>query len=151
MGAEDTDPGGQLSAQVCFARERRGQIRLHGPGRAVGHLSKATGRAMPAGVRSGPMAAYLIAEISVTDVDGYEEYKRLAEASVSAYGGSYIVRGGEVDSLEGDAVEGRVIVLEFPDLHTARRWYRSDEYQAALPLRTATARSRLFFVAGHTP
>jgi uncharacterized protein (DUF1330 family) len=94
------------------------------------------------------MAAYLIAEISITDAGGYETYKPLAEDTISVFGGTYIVRGGEVDSLEGEAVEGRVVVLEFPDLDTARRWYRSDEYQAALRVRQATARSRLFFVDG---
>jgi len=39
-------------------------------------------------------------------------------------------------------------VIEFPDLETARRWYRSDEYQAALKLRQAASRGRVFMVEG---
>jgi uncharacterized protein (DUF1330 family) len=47
------------------------------------------------------MAAYVIAEIAVLDAEGYESYKPLAEASITAHGGRYCVRGGEVVSLEG--------------------------------------------------
>jgi uncharacterized protein (DUF1330 family) len=94
------------------------------------------------------MAAYVVVEVLITNEEEYEKYKPLASASVAAHGGSYKVRGGAVDSLEGDAVEGRIVVLEFPDLERARRWYRSDEYRAALSLRQAAARSRLFIVDG---
>jgi uncharacterized protein (DUF1330 family) len=41
------------------------------------------------------MPAYIIAQINVTNAEGYEEYKPLAAASVAQYGGQYIVRGGE--------------------------------------------------------
>jgi uncharacterized protein (DUF1330 family) len=95
------------------------------------------------------MAAYVIVELTVFDPDGYEPYKLLAEKSIAAFGGSYLVRGGVVDSIEGDPVTGRVVVLEFPDLETARSWYASDEYAAALPVRQATAKARLFIVQGY--
>jgi uncharacterized protein (DUF1330 family) len=67
------------------------------------------------------MAAYVVVEVLITNEEEYEKYKPLASASVAAHGGSYKVRGGAVDSLEGDAVEGRIVVLEFPDLERARR------------------------------
>ena len=56
------------------------------------------------------MAAYVIAELTVFDPEGYEPYKRLAEQSIAAFGGTYLVRGGIVDSIEGDPVSGRVVV-----------------------------------------
>jgi uncharacterized protein (DUF1330 family) len=95
------------------------------------------------------MAAYVIAELTVFDPEGYEPYKRLAEQSIAAFGGTYLVRGGIVDSIEGDPVSGRVVVVEFPDLETARSWYASEEYSAALPVRQATATTRLFIVQGY--
>ena len=94
------------------------------------------------------MAAYVIAEVSVTDPEGYEEYKPLAGASVVANGGTYEVRGGAVESLEGEPVTGRVVVLRFENVEAARDWYNSDGYQAALPIRQACAQSRVFIVEG---
>jgi uncharacterized protein (DUF1330 family) len=94
------------------------------------------------------MAAYVIAEVSVTDPEGYEQYKPLAGASVVANGGTYEVRGGAVESLEGEPVSGRIVILRFDDLEAARNWYHSEDYQAALPLRNAAAQSRVFIVEG---
>jgi uncharacterized protein (DUF1330 family) len=94
------------------------------------------------------MAAYVIAEVSVTDPEGYEQYKPLAGASVAAHGGTYEVRGGAIEPLEGEPVGGRIVVLRFDSLDAARAWYHSDDYQAALPLRQAAARSRVFIVEG---
>jgi uncharacterized protein (DUF1330 family) len=97
------------------------------------------------------MAAYVVAEVFITDAEQYEKYKPLASASIAAHGGTYKARGGTTHSLEGDAVEGRVIVLEFPDLEQARGWYESREYQEAKQLREGASRSRAFIVEGHDP
>lgn len=43
------------------------------------------------------MSAYLVVEIEVTDAEVYEKYKELAPASIAAYGGRYLVRGGAVE------------------------------------------------------
>lgn len=94
------------------------------------------------------MAAYVIAEVSVTDPDAYEEYKPLAGTSVAAHGGTYEVRGGAIESLEGEPVSGRVVVLRFDSLDAARDWYNSDDYRAAMPIRHAAALSRVFIVEG---
>jgi uncharacterized protein (DUF1330 family) len=95
---------------------------------------------------------YVIVELSVSDAEQYERYKSLAEASVATYGGVYKVRGGRIESVEGEQVTDRVVVLEFPDMAATRAWYDSPEYQAALPLRQAAAKtSRLFFIEGYEP
>ncbi|MGH9133419.1 MAG: DUF1330 domain-containing protein [Ilumatobacteraceae bacterium] len=97
------------------------------------------------------MAAYVIAEVSVTDPDGYEQYKPLAGASVAAAGGTYLARGGTSDSLEGDPVAGRIVILRFDTLDAARAWYHSDAYQAAVPLRQAASEGRVYIVEGAEP
>lgn len=94
------------------------------------------------------MAAYVIAEVSVTDPEAYERYKPLAAASVAAAGGTYEVRGGTVESLEGDPVTGRIVILRFDTLDAAREWYFSDDYQAAFTIRQAAAVSRAYIVEG---
>jgi uncharacterized protein (DUF1330 family) len=98
------------------------------------------------------MPTYVIVEMSVSDTEQYERYKSLAEASVARHGGAYKVRGGRIESIEGEEVTDRVVILEFPDMPSARNWYDSPEYQAALPLRLAAAKTtRLFFVEGYGP
>ena len=42
----------------------------------------------------------------------------------------------------------RIVVIEFPDIDTARRWYHSDEYQQALKIRQANSTGRLILVEG---
>ena len=70
------------------------------------------------------MAGYFIARISVHDADAYEAYRVKATATTEQYGGRYLVRGGETELREG-SWPGRTVVIEFPDLATARAWYKS--------------------------
>jgi uncharacterized protein (DUF1330 family) len=94
------------------------------------------------------MAAYVIVEIEVTDPVRYEDYKKLAEASVAAFGGRYVVRGGAVDTLEGDWHPARFVMLEFPSAERAREWWSSELYRPGKELRQSTARSRMILVRG---
>ena len=59
------------------------------------------------------MSAYVIVEIDIIDPAGFEEYKKLASATVEKYGGKYIVRGGRTEVLEGDWKPKRIVVLQF--------------------------------------
>jgi uncharacterized protein (DUF1330 family) len=94
------------------------------------------------------MAAYVIVETDVTDPEPYERYKAAATEAVVAHGGRYLVRGGELDVLEGDWEPSRLVVLRFDDLATARRWYDSEGYRQARRLREGAARLRLVAVQG---
>lgn len=94
------------------------------------------------------MPAYLIADIQITDPAAYAQYRPLAAASIARFGGRFIVRGGKVDLLEGQPQPERIVVIEFPDEETARRWYRSEEYQTALKIRQAASRGRVLLVEG---
>jgi uncharacterized protein (DUF1330 family) len=94
------------------------------------------------------MPAYIIADIQVTDPAAYDGYRPLAAASIAQFGGRFVVRGGNVDLLEGEPRPERIVVIEFPDADTARRWYRSEEYQKALKIRQAASRGRVFLVEG---
>ena len=94
------------------------------------------------------MAAYLLVDCEVTDPKQYDNYKRLAQAAVAQYGGRYVVRGGETVVLEGTWKPNRVVVLEFPDLEQARRFYDSPEYRDARVARAGAARMNMVAVAG---
>jgi uncharacterized protein (DUF1330 family) len=94
------------------------------------------------------MAAYVIAEIEVTDAAGYEEYRRRVPATVEQYGGRFLVRGGQAETVEGSWHPRRLVVLEFPSLAQARGWYDSAEYRGARAVRQRCSRGHVVFVEG---
>jgi uncharacterized protein (DUF1330 family) len=94
------------------------------------------------------MAAYLLVDCEVTDPKQYDEYRRLAQAAVAQYGGRYVVRGGETVVLEGTWKPKRIIVVEFPDLERARKFYDSPEYGNARAARAGAAQMNMIAVAG---
>ncbi len=94
------------------------------------------------------MPAYIIAEVDVTDPAGFEEYRKLVPPTIQKYGGRYVVRGGATKTLEGGWEPKRLVVLEFPSVEQAQRWYDCEEYRAPKALRIKTTRSRLVLVEG---
>jgi uncharacterized protein (DUF1330 family) len=94
------------------------------------------------------MPAYVIVETDVTDPEQYEQYKAAASGAVTAAGGRYLARGGELAVLEGDWQPPRLVILEFEDLAAARRWYDSERYRAARQLRQGAAHLRMVAVQG---
>jgi uncharacterized protein (DUF1330 family) len=94
------------------------------------------------------MSAYVIAEIEITDPAAYEEYRKLVPATIAKYGGTYLVRGGAVETKEGGWTPKRLAVLEFASMDQARKWYHSPEYAPVLALRLKAARSKLLLVEG---
>ena len=94
------------------------------------------------------MAAYVIADVSVTDPGGYEDYRRGVLATVERYGGRFLVRGGAVQVAEGSWQPARVVVLEFPTMADLRRWYDSPEYRPLKAMRLRTARTDVIFAEG---
>jgi len=94
------------------------------------------------------MAAYLIAEVEVTDAKTYEEYKAIVPGVIAKYGGKYLARGGAIETCEGDWSPKRLVVLEFPSMDRARAFHGSPEYAPALALRTRAARSKVILVEG---
>jgi uncharacterized protein (DUF1330 family) len=91
---------------------------------------------------------YLIAEINVTDPTTYQRYMDAVGRVVSQFGGVYAVRAGKSVSLEGAALTGRFIVIEFASPQVAQAFYNSPEYQALKPIREQSATSRVFLIEG---
>ena len=94
------------------------------------------------------MAAYVIGEIEVTDPATYEDYRKQVLATVTKYGGRFIVRGGRVEPLEGGWTPKRVVALEFPSFEQAQKWYGSSDYAPLIKLRQKAARGKLILVEG---
>jgi len=94
------------------------------------------------------MPAYIIIEIDVTDPVLYEEYKKLTPGTLALYDGKFAVRGGAVETLEGDWQPKRIVVLEFPTTEKARAWYYSPEYTAAKKIRQQASAGKMILVEG---
>ena len=94
------------------------------------------------------MAAYFIADVDITDSAGFEEYRKVVPATIEKYGGRFIVRGGKFELYEGQWQPKRLVILEFPSVEQAKRWYNSEEYRQPRALRFRTARTNLILVVG---
>ena len=94
------------------------------------------------------MSAYVIVEIDIIDPAGFEEYKKLASATVEKYGGKYIVRGGRTEVLEGDWKPKRFVVLQFESMQRAKDWLNCEEYREPRKMRHRTAKTRMILVEG---
>jgi uncharacterized protein (DUF1330 family) len=95
------------------------------------------------------MPAYLVAEMEVSDLKTYEQYRAQVPEVLAAYDGRFLVRGGTTEAKEGTPPATRVVIIEFPDMAAARRFYDGPDYQATiLPLRLAASQGRLYLVEG---
>ena len=94
------------------------------------------------------MAGYLIVDVRVTDAAAYERYKAAVGPTLVPFGGRALVRGGRVDTLEGDWSPSRIVVIEFPSMEKAKAWWSSEEYAPLKKLRQSAATTRLIAVEG---
>jgi uncharacterized protein (DUF1330 family) len=94
------------------------------------------------------MPAYLIAEVDVIDPAAYEDYRKQVPPIIAKYGGRYLVRGGKVESKEGGWTPPRFVIVEFPTMEQARKFYDSPEYAPVLAIRKRASRSRLILAEG---
>ena len=93
-------------------------------------------------------SAYIIANVTVTNPDQYEQYKLWSGAAMQAHGAEVCVRGGKVELLEGDWLPERVVLLKFPNVEAARRFNESAEYGRARAARQGAAVMRMVLVEG---
>ena len=95
------------------------------------------------------MSAYLIVDTKIENAEAYETYKKLAKPIAEQYGGVYRARGGDLDIRETDLWSpSRIVVIEFPDMDSARAFVDSPEYAPVKPMRRENAACTLFIVDG---
>jgi uncharacterized protein (DUF1330 family) len=94
------------------------------------------------------MSAYILASLRITDPMVFEVYRSRVPAVIVAHGGRYLVRGGSVEVLEGDALGNRLVIVEFPDMSRLKAFYQCPEYQTLLEIRNRSAISTLLAIEG---
>ncbi len=93
--------------------------------------------------------AYVVNEIAVSDEALFQTYADQVPAILAAFGGRYVVRGGNGEAIKGDPPQTRIVITEFPNREAARAWRASEAYQRILPIREATSTSRVYIVDGY--
>lgn len=85
------------------------------------------------------MPAYVVAMMSIHDPETYRRYTDQTPALIQRHGGRFLTRGGPVSCPEGDAYEGRMVMLEFPSKRKVDDWLADPDYQAASEYRRASS------------
>ncbi|MGA0569221.1 DUF1330 domain-containing protein [Variovorax sp. VNK109] len=93
-------------------------------------------------------SAYIFANVTVTNPQQYDEYKKWSTAAIQMHGAEICVRGGAVEVLEGDWKPDRVVLLKFPSVEAAKAFDASPEYTKAREARAGAAIMRMVVIEG---
>jgi uncharacterized protein (DUF1330 family) len=115
-------------------------------GVAMGVLGAKVIHAQQAKAAPGP--GYVIAEVDVHDAATFAKYGAKVPDTLKSYNGHYLVRGGKIEGVEGQAPKDRFVIIAFDSVEKARAWENSPEYEAIKPIRHSSATSRVFIVEG---
>ena len=90
---------------------------------------------------------YWIVHVEVRDPEVYQQYVQANAAAFAKFGARFLVRGGKHVVTRGTA-PARNVVLEFESYEAARRYFHSEQYQAARGLREGAAEIEMVLVEG---
>jgi len=94
------------------------------------------------------MAAYIVADVEITDSEEYQRYAKQVPPTLEQYGGKILVRGGQPETVEGGWNTKRIVIIEFLSVEQAKAWYESPEYSSIAGIRHHSAHSRIVLVHG---
>ena len=94
------------------------------------------------------MAGYMVGNITVTDPELFAEYGKRVPETVAQFGGTYVVRGGAAEKMEGSYDPVRIVILQFDSVEKAKEWYNSPEYTPLKEMRMKASSGDLYFVEG---
>lgn len=94
------------------------------------------------------MSAYIVfIRDKMLNAEQYHDYLQKAAPTLALYQGEILVLNGENEALEGDSIDGSV-VLKFPNMALAKAWYESDEYCQFKDLRLTATEGRAVLLNG---
>ncbi len=94
------------------------------------------------------MPAYMVVQITITDPERFAQYRAAVPGVVESFGGRYMVRGAQVEVLEGSHDGRRLVLFEFPSMEAIRRFWNSPEYAKVKLLRENAAEIDVWPVPG---
>ena len=94
------------------------------------------------------MTAYIIYQAQITDPEQYARYREKSAPALAEAGGEFLVRGGEIEQLEGEPPLGRTVIAKFESMEAARAFFYSKDYGEAKALRQGAAITNAYIVEG---
>jgi uncharacterized protein (DUF1330 family) len=91
--------------------------------------------------------AYIIGDVDITDMAGYQAYGAKVGPTLKAYNGRIVVRAKPIPK-EGAAPQGLIVMSEFDSLADAEKWWTSPEYSALIPERQKASKAQIYIVEG---
>jgi len=85
------------------------------------------------------MGALMIIQADVTNPQQFMEYAKVAPVLIEKFGGRYRCMRGELEQLEGNPDNRKIVVSEWPSMDAARTFWNSPEYAEAKKLREGAA------------
>ena len=98
--------------------------------------------------RESMMSAYLVGQVTIHDHAEYEKYLAGVMDTLAPFDGRPLVAADEVQVLEGTWAATRTVVVEFPSIDHAKRWYESPKYKSIVQHRFKAAASNLVLAEG---
>ena len=75
------------------------------------------------------MAAYLIADVKITDDAWVPDYAAHVHDIVHKHGGKYLSRSGNITNIEGEALDTTLVaLLEVPSVEAAQAFVNDPDY-----------------------
>ena len=96
------------------------------------------------------MSSYLVIDTEVLDQEAFSEFVEKIYDAVQANGGTFLVRGGNLDVIEGDWTPQRLVIMSFDSAEGAGDFVRSSDYTALEELRLRAVRSSVLVAEGYS-
>ena len=89
-----------------------------------------------------------IRDSTITDAERFKDYVARTPALLEKYGAKFLARGGDVVTLEGDAENRRIVLIEYPSKEKALEFYNSAEYEELLIIMKESGTREFILVDG---
>jgi len=94
------------------------------------------------------MTAYLLVDLDIHDVEGFQAYRSRVPEFIAKHGGVYLVAGGEFEVLEGDWQPHRLALFKFPDRQSIRNFFDDPDFEEIAAIRRRSSKTIAVAVDG---
>lgn len=94
------------------------------------------------------MRAFYIGAHKIIDAALFDDYLAKTMPIIERCGGRYLTKAGTHEILEGDWSPNRVVIVEFPDVASVKRWYAAPDYQPLIAMRRRAATDIMIVIEG---
>ena len=92
--------------------------------------------------------AYLLAEVQVTDPDTWKQYIAALPGTLAPYKTRTLARANPVALDNSAPPAGNLVIIAFNNMEDVKAFWNSPAYQAIVPLREKSAKTRVYAVEG---